>query len=181
LIYKFQDRLAFSRGKREQSDIETLKSMIYGCASVRKTDIDTDKKGIDYIVTLHSGVEIFIDAKARSPGASKYWKDEPEVALEIWSVVDKKVGWTLDQSKQTDFILFTFDPVDTDECWLVSFQLLRTAFSKNCGQWKKEYKLGKQDSGAWQSQCVFVPVSEVEQAIIQISHHTFLVDDLQDN
>jgi len=135
--------------------------------------------GIDYIAKLRKGREVTIDAKCRKPGASKYWEEEPDLALEKWSVKPEpgregKTGWTLDESKQCELILFTFDPSDCMEAFLMSFQLLRIAFRQNILKWYRRFKWDRQrsiDNGfQWQSECVFVPVSVVEQAITEVSH-----------
>jgi len=63
---------------------------------------------------------------------------------------------------------------DTKECWLVSFQLLRIAFRRNITRWKKEYRSAIQTSDhggrSWKSECVFIPIAQVEYSINEISH-----------
>jgi hypothetical protein len=176
--YSMDERLGFSRGVRESTDLATIKKMIPGCVSVVKTDEQQDKNGIDYIATLRRGREINIDAKAREAGCSVYWNDGPEVALEIWSVKPLnghrgKTGWTLDESKETELVLFTFDPQDCPNCYLVSFQLLRIAFRKNILKWIDTYRVAtqksKENGRMWQSQCVFVPVDTVYDAMRDVS------------
>jgi hypothetical protein len=188
MITEFATKLAMSRGIREQTDIETLKTWLPGCVSVEKTDVQTDKKGIDYIATLRRGAQIAIDAKTRDRGASRFWRSrgsghvkEPEVALEIWSVVpggkfrtpQGKTGWTLCEQKNTDLIYYTFDPADTNEAFLVSFHLLRIAFRQNINIWTSKYHTKTQetteDGRSWQSKAVFVPVSVVLRAITDVS------------
>jgi len=175
-VYSFKDKLEFSRGQREKTDILTLEKLIPGCLSVLKTDTITDKKGIDYIATLRGGANIFIDAKTREKGCSKFWKGEPELAPELWSVcpggkyqIQKeraKAGWTLNETTLVDYIYCTFDPFDCVEVFLLPFQLYRIAFRKKIHQWQKEYFMPPpQDSGEWQSQCIFIPVSVVLNAI----------------
>lgn len=160
-----------SLGTRKETDIATIASMLDGCVSVAKTDAQLDRLGVDYAATLRGGAQVLIDAKAREKGAKRYWKDGPDVALETWSVCPSernagKKGWTLCQSKQTDFILFTFDPIDTDEVFLVSYQLLRTAFARHKEEWMRRFKHARQSSGGWTSECVFVPWRVVEQALL---------------
>ena len=171
--YNFDERLAFSKGTRQRTDLETIKSMIPGCTNVETANTEMDRQGIDYIATLRRGAAIFIDAKAREAGCSKFWNDGPELALEIWSVCPEngnggKVGWTLDESKQTNLVLFTFDPSDTAQCYLLSFQLLRAAFHNNFHQWTGIYQRDKQSSIDWKSECVFVPANVVLDAIQDI-------------
>ena len=81
LIYNFEERLNFSQGERGQRDVEILKHAIRNCVDVIKTDVEQDKKGIDYIATLEGGAKIGIDVKARDKGVSKYWKDGEEDLL----------------------------------------------------------------------------------------------------
>lgn len=175
MMFDFKERLAWSKGTRQRTDIETIKAMIDGCVRVDIADEHLDRRGIDYVATFRGGGQARIDAKARDRGASRYWsKDMPDLALEDWSVMPKdgrpgKVGWTLDESKQTDLVLFTFDPSDTDKCYLVSFQLLRMAFRRNRDTWLKRYKDASQKNNGWYSHCIFVPVRTVLLAITQAS------------
>lgn len=171
--WDFNQKLEFSFGRREQIDLETIKDVISSCISVEKTDVETDKTGIDYIATLKDGAKIGIDAKAREKGASRYWKyGEAELALEIWSVCPTKTakgkkGWTLSEKSNVDYILYTFDCNDWDKFYLLPFQLLRNAFNKNGVKWCKKYKRKKQYSDCWQSEAVFVPASVVISAVSQ--------------
>jgi hypothetical protein len=174
--FNFSERLAFSRGRRESNDLESIKSLISGCIDVRKTDVDKDRIGIDYIATLRGGAEILIDAKTRDAGCSKFWKNGPELAPEIWSVMpggkynipkeNAKTGWTLSESNIVDYIYCTFDPSDSDEIFILPFQLYRIAFRKNLKLWIQKYGLPRpQDSGRWESRCIFVPADIVLNAI----------------
>lgn len=177
--YGFQDRFSFSMGTPTERDMAILKQLITGCVGVEKTDPSTDRLGVDYIVTLRRGAQIYVDGKTREKGASKYWKyGEPEVALEKWSVVPEsgsqgKVGWTLNEASPVNKILFTFDPSDSDMFFLMDFQNLRMAFAKYCNEWDKKYGITTQTTDGWESQtskrwhsqAVFVPVSVVDRAM----------------
>lgn len=175
LQYDFVERLEYSRGTRLLTDLDTIKGMIPGCVSVVATDTETDKKGIDYIATLRKGAQIFIDAKTRDAGCSKYWRQGEELALEIWSVMPdgkynmpphlQKTGWTLNESSPVHYILFTFDQQDSSAVFLYPFQLLRMAFRANIAQWVKTYKRAKQNNKSWESQAVFVPEKVVFAAM----------------
>lgn len=178
-MHDFGMKLAFSRGVRELTDMETLQALIPGCTSVIKTDVQLDKTGVDYIATLRRGAQIYIDAKTREPGAGRWWKDGPELALEVWSVKpggkyqtpreQAKVGWTLCEEKQTDLIYYTFDPTDSNEVFLIPFQHLRIAFRQYWPTWSKRYHVKLQDSRYWQSECVFVPAEVVIKAIESVT------------
>ena len=162
----WQEKLEYSLGQQQAFDIALLKKHIPRCESIRKTDIEQDKSGVDYVATLAHGAEVLIDAKTRTPGSSKYWANgEAELALEVWSVIGKKVGWTLSTKTNVDYILYTFDKSDWDKYYFLPFQSLRKAFHDNFHKWAKEYKQKKQSSGGWESAAIFVPVSVVLQAM----------------
>jgi len=177
-MHAFDVKLAFSRGQRELTDMETLRTLIPGCVSVIKTPTETDKTGVDYIASLRRGAEIWIDAKTRELGASRFWRNGPELALEIWSVrpngkystprEQAKVGWTLCEANQVDMILYTFDASDSEDVFLVPFQHLRMAFQQNFSEWSVRYHRKNQDSFQWESQCIFVPADIVLKAIDSI-------------
>lgn len=183
--YSFMERLEISRGSREQTDMDILCSWIDGCAGIVKTNLQQDKQGTDYIVTLRNGATVLIDAKTRETrrgGLVRFWSggaDSPDLALEKWSVVPcascpkGKAGWTLCESKQVDLILFTFDSVDTNKAYLLPFQLLRMAYRRNLIAWHRAYRVQTQSTvlrgQRWQSQCVFVPAKIVVSAIGQVS------------
>jgi len=137
-------------------------------------EIREDKMGNDYRVILRRGGEILVDAKNRDRGCSRFWKCGPEFALEKWSVLPEngtpgKTGWTLCERKQTDLIFFKFYPEDSTDVFLVSYQLLRVAFRRNLNLWENQFQVARQSSGAWKSECVFVPASIVFCAINDIS------------
>ena len=170
-VYDFDAMLLYSRGKRELTDMDTIVALIDGCIGVTKTDAVTDRTGVDYVATLRRGAKLFIDAKTRTPGCSRFWRFGPELALETWSVRPEtgrqgKTGWTLSEESDVHYILFTFDPSDTKEVFLYPFQLLRMAFRRNLNAWtNKGYKTDIQNSGHWRSECLFVPESVVWNSI----------------
>lgn len=176
--YEFGERLGFSKARRQDSDIGTLQAMFPSCLSVTKTGEAEDRAGTDYVIELRRGARLKVDAKARDHGCKRYWRAGPEVALEVWSVKPRtsgggKVGWALDESKEIDLILFTFDPADHDFAYVRPLPLLRETFRRNYGAWCDKYKRGAQTTDArwasWESECVFVPLVIVDEAIEAMS------------
>lgn len=178
ISYAFQERFEFSNSNRSGDTEAIIMNVLDGCQSVERASIEQDKTGVDYWATLRGNARVAIDLKVREVGCSQYWRkstdqpwiSEPELALETWSVLPYgkslgRVGWTLDESKATDYTLHLFDPSDSTTVFLLPFQLLRTAFRRNVSDWKQTYKLAAQNSGAWWSECVFVPADVVIQAI----------------
>jgi hypothetical protein len=179
--YDFSERLAWSKARRQDSDLETLRAMFPKAASVTKTSIDEDRAGTDYVVELRRGALLRVDAKARDRGSRQWWKAGPEVALETWSVMPggkyetpdsrRRVGWALDESKEIDLILYTFDPDEHEFAYVRPFPLIRETFRRNCREWRAQYKTAPQDNGAWryESECMFVPLVVLDQAIEAMS------------
>lgn len=172
-MHDFQENLEFSLGEREKFDISLLREIISGCTDIRKTDVETDRIGVDYVAYLRKGAQVLIDAKTRKPGASKYWKhNEPELALEIWSVCpnpscEGKTGWTLNENSPVDMILYTFDEQDSRKFFLLPFQFLRMAFRRNYSNWVNKYGTRIERNKAWTSEAVFVPASVVLNALTE--------------
>jgi len=176
MAYDFSEMLSFSKGACQLSDLEIIKSILPGCVDVRPASIKMDKAGVDYIATLRRGTEIFIDAKRRAAGCSRYWiNNGPELAIETWSIMpggkynmpaDKaKAGWTIDEAKMTDLVLYSWDQSDCDYAFLLPFQPLRIATRRELKTWEQNYKIDIQDSGSWESRAVFVPALIVLEAI----------------
>lgn len=172
MTYAFSTMLAVSKGQRKHTDAATILAMLEGCIGVRSADLALDIRGVDYIAKLRGGADVYIDAKTRQRGCSKYWGVEPELAVELWSVRPSKTqlgkpGWTLDEAKLTDLVLYTWHTDDSERAYLLPFQCLRVAARRNIKRWLCEFKSDVQDSGKWQSEAVFVPASEVIAAINQ--------------
>jgi hypothetical protein len=177
MIYDFQNKLAMSKGSRLDTDKETIQKLLDGCVLVETACAEMDKIGVDYIATLRMGAKVYIDAKTRDLGCSRYWNGCPEVAIELWSVMPNgkykidarcaRAGWTLDECKVTDMILYIWHPQDSEVAYLFPFQNLRMAARRNIMDWMLKYKTDIQDSGKWQSKAVFVPVNEVVRSIIE--------------
>jgi hypothetical protein len=182
-IRDFWEDLADSKAQRQDSDIDTLRAMFPTCASVIKTSQAEDRAGTDYIITLRRGAQLRVDAKSRNPGCRRFWAAGPEVSLEVWSVKpggeyetprsNSQVGWTLDESKEIDLILFTFDPADHSFAYVRPLALLRETFRRNFrdwyGQYRHEMQRTRKGSVRYQSECVFVPLVIVDQAIEAMS------------
>jgi len=174
VIHQFGELLAFSRAARGRADVDALRALFPGCVRVATATDEMDRAGVDYVVELRGGAQVYVDAKARRAGCSRFWGDGPELALEVWSVmpgpgVDGKVGWTLNESTNVDYILFTFDPADCGEAYLFAFQLLRLAFRGHFPQWRRAYREDVQDSGGWRSMAVYVPLAAVQEAVAEVS------------
>jgi hypothetical protein len=174
MLYDFDQKLAASKGERSATDAATIKQLLDGCVSVAAAETELDKKGVDFVATLRGGAQVMVDVKSRVSGCSRYWKNgQPELAIEKWSVMPggrfnerfPKAGWTLDEAKVTDMILYVFPPEDCTTAFLLPFQSLRMAARRNIEAWMRTHKVDTQTSNRWQSQAVFVPADEVLTAL----------------
>lgn len=153
--YDFAQQLTWSEGIAKDGGIsKILRDRIPGCYDVVQADTDSDRSGTDYWALREHGLPpLSIDVKVRRVDYSLQGKDD--LALETWSVVGSKPGWTRDASKRTDYILWYW--VETSRFVLVSFPALCRVFQYYWQRWREQYPHFTQNSGAWQSECVFVP------------------------
>ena len=158
----FYEKLSYSLGEQQRVDSELLKTCIPNCVSVKKTDTATDKTGIDYVARLDGGAEIYIDAKTRMPGCSRYRKGEPELAIETWSVVEKKIpGWTFNEKSDVDYILYTFPKEDYAGYFFIPFQLLRSASIRCYPDWRKRFPKHYQQNNGYTTEAMFIPADVI--------------------
>ena len=182
--YTFGGNMKMSEGISQSASMgDILIQNIHGATGVRKATEAEDRSGTDWWVDHSRGVPFSIDAKVRREDYSV--KPEPlradDLALEIWSVIGQKrldgtckpveiVGWTLNDKKRTDYVLWFWK--DTRRFCLVPFPLLLAVFREQKDAWCAKYKSSQQFTEkrtqcfqGWWSQCVFVPRREVWAAI----------------
>ena len=176
MIHDFKTKL--ERSRQGMAAAPLIQAWLDGCVGVRPATDEEDRNGVDYWATLRHGAVVGIDHKLREAGCSRFWRGgPPELALEIWSVIPMAgaprgvVGWTLNQAKNTDYILYTFDAGDSDRAYLLPFQLLRMSFIRYMRTWDKRYEVHDQDSGRWKSRAVFVPAPVVVRAVTDEMQH----------
>ena len=164
----FEQNLKWSNGQAKD-DIALLRSYYSEAAQIQRADESLDKKGVDYVVTLQSGKNIYIDVKRRVAGSSIYWKNksDPELAIEIESN-EHKTGWLFNLDYLTDKVLYIFDKADSDTTVLMDYRKLRTITTELKDFWSKTFgeKTQKNSNAGnyYQSKCLFIPVSELKRA-----------------
>lgn len=160
--YDFKDRLALS-DSFESEIAAILTDRIPGCHAVRRANRASDRTGVDYWALRHQARPLAIDVKVRDEDWSQRGCDD--LALETWSVIDEKVGWARDATKRTDYVLWYW--TDTKRFVLLPFPPLCCVFCLNWQSWKRQFRVVRQNSGQWQSECVFVPRKIVIEHITQ--------------
>ena len=169
ISYGFQERLVMSEGVAGNTVVEdVIMANIPGACHVYRAHLSNDRQGTDYWVELANGNHLSVDVKSRSED----WATKPpplradDLALETWSVVEKRVvGWTRDAKKRTDYVLWFWQ--DTGRWCLIPFPMLCGVFSDKWQEWASMYKTRKQYTPGrdYHSECVFVPRKEVWAAI----------------
>jgi hypothetical protein len=160
-VFTFADQKIMSEGASGGQDIiNNLRAHFPHAVKVEKARLAEDKQGIDYTIHLPNNKIQAVDLKARGEDYSRKQPPQDDYTLEIWSDIGKKVGWTRDLNKLTDYIYWLWQ--DTGRWSLVPFPMLRKVFIDHWKEWSKEYKTAIQPNAGphgntWNSQCVFVP------------------------
>lgn len=167
--FGFDRQLIASNGVIQSCDVsEILRERIPGCVSARKTDKDLDRRGIDWIAELANGRSVGVDVKARTKDYAT--RGEDDLALETFSVINTKPGWTRDESKLCEYVLWLWS--DTGRFCLMPFPPLCGVFKANWQEWRTIYRRSVQRTPesltrpAWRSECVFVPRLVVIESVV---------------
>jgi len=170
MSFQFDEQMAMADDPAVKEAISAyIRQYFPGVASIERASPAEDKLGTDYWVVLESGKKLSFDIKVRKTDYAYRDPPQDDLALERWSVVGKKIGWTQDQNKQTDFILWYWK--DSGRFCILSFLKLCSVFKERMTEWIIEYmdEIHTQttftDHGIYQSECVLVPREIVMQAI----------------
>lgn len=151
-VHDFHERLSFSEGIDVSHDVlARVAEMVPNAVSIDRAQVNDDRNGTDFWITRTHGLPpISIDAKNRSfCPIEKYGSDD--ACIETTSVYrgpkkrpweDKhrhKVGWTIDYSKRTDYILYTWAQKEGVRFWIVPFVPLCAASRFYWRKWALQY------------------------------------------
>jgi hypothetical protein len=140
-----------------------------GTIAVEKAEESDDRNGIDYWAVRSNDRPLGVDVKFRRiDPVQEYGKDD--LALETYSSVKKGTpGWTRDERKHTDYILWVFGP--TGRVVLIPFPLLCGVFQENWREWRGLYgppRCQQSNGGGgrtWVSEHIYVPRVKVWRGI----------------
>ena len=161
--YDFDKELKYSQDVYK--DLAKVLKTRYKALAVYPAHPKNDRKGIDLIVELEGRITT-VDAKIR-----KVDFGYSDCALETWSVLDSKIGWTICPDKLNEWVLFFW--MDSGASFLVDAAKLRTVFKANYLKWTKAYKTAQQFTpgfGGYKSECCFVPIRVIKQAIKSLNN-----------
>jgi hypothetical protein len=168
-LFNFNAQLLMSAGHSPTRDIEDIaKKHFPDATKVYKSTQADDRNGIDWFIERRNHATVTVDAKVRAQDFSKAKPPRDDLALEIWSVIEAgKIGWTLDERKHTDAILWLWK--DSGRYQWMPFLPLRLAFCEYLTEWIKTYKSARQETEYfgrhYHSECIFVPTQVVLDAV----------------
>jgi len=181
-IYDFVDSFERSGGYNDiPKGVRDVISNVFPGSTTIKSTKDLDRVGIDCIVQIGSK-QVTIDYKFREKDPLHFLRSVDDLMLEEWSVVpcdrwpNGKIGWTLDSNKKANYVLWvwTIPDIPTYRRWhMVPRSILRNVFAVNLDHWKRTYEIKRMNESnvrmgiAWQTQCVCVPRSVVDDKIIR--------------
>ena len=188
--YSFREKhnISVSQG-RTKKDIDILYKCFPNAFYIVPYLVDSNDFGVDYIVAMKDKTVKYVDAKHREAGVSRYWETRvsngntvkvPELTLEIMSVREKGIkGWLLDETKLSDYILFTYDESDSAKSYLFERDPLRETFKRNLNHWIDTYgeKCCTSNGGAYTTTSVYVPVPEVIREYDKTIHESIIIQE----
>ena len=160
--YNFDAQMRMSAGIGGEKDTGNfILSRFPNAVKIERAGQSDDRKGTDWWITMQSGEVESLDLKARKRDYAKNNPNKDDLALEVWSVLNKKIGWTRDTSKRTNWIMWKW--ADTGRYVLIPFPWLCSTFTEKWQAWCEAYEAPIQNTVSakgillWQSQCVYVP------------------------
>jgi len=139
VTHDFIERLEWSGALSDESAWVSMYRRLWpDMISAVRVDADSayQRRGIDRIVLLNNGRQLWIDEKKRA-------RDYGDFLCEVGSArswdksgpgAGHRIGWTLDPSKECDFIAYAVMP--NSVCHLIPFELLRQAAVEFVEKWK---------------------------------------------
>lgn len=130
----------------------------YVSQSIHDMDMDYQQKGIDRVIHLNNGKQIFIDEKVR-------YKDFGDILLEeSSSIEDRSPGW-IEKPLWTDYIAYLVIPAN--KCFLLPFLSTQLAWRQNKEEWKKIYTPIKCNNQTYTSLSWGIPLNVLYIAILK--------------
>lgn len=183
-FYDFHERLQFSEGVGLTNEmLQHILEHVPAATGWRKADRDDDRNGTDYwIDRRHDLPPVSIDMKNREICPIAKWGSD-DVCIETTSVYTGpskppwtdnhrlKPGWTIDQKKRTDLIVYTW-PHAADlfgaprlRYWILYFPFLCSAANTHWRTWAAWHRERPTPNDGYTTLNVYVPRVEVAKAI----------------
>lgn len=168
-LFDFDEQLSMSNDADSMVQL-ALCELFPGFANVYRSTTEEDRSGVDWWIEMPNGNRFGVDVKIRRSDFRCNDPDGDDLALETWSVVDRKIGWSRDASKRCDYVMWYW--ADTRRICVLPFRQLAAVFIENWQEWVATYRTCRQTTttpvGSYQSECVFVPRRIVWRKIYEI-------------
>lgn len=158
MTHDFKERLNYSL---EASDEifwkEVYKKAFHTMTNLMTVDdLNKQKLGIDRIIYLDNGKEIYIDEKKRE----EVWTD---ILLEYISVdYNNTPGW-IEKDLAIDYLAYAFMPIQ--RVYLYPWDMLRRAWIHYGAEWLKKYKHIEAKNESYSTWSVAVPIKVLQKAV----------------
>jgi len=153
--WDFLERLNFSEGREiSEGILEHLKDITPKAINIRKATENEDRHGTDYWIERKNLPPLSVDLKNREfCPIERFGSDDACIETcsvytgppkPPWYDYDKfriKSGWTIDENKRTDIIVYTWPILNSDKLrfWILYFPWLCKASQNNWKKWRNIY------------------------------------------
>ena len=160
-MHDFAERLNFSHGVEIEDGIRRhLLDMIPGAAKLVEATPDEDRRGTDLWVVRRGLPSLSVDFKHRDVCPVEKWGSD-DACVETCSVYRdgrrEKPGWSIDQRKRTDILIYTWPAGTARRFWILWFPLFQAAALANWRAWRDEYRERAAQNRGYQTLCVYPP------------------------
>lgn len=181
-LWDFRERLNFSEGvKINDAILQHIVSIIPSAFRVEKSIISDDKNGTDYWILRKNLRPLSIDMKNREfCPIERFGSDDACIETTsvytgenngIWENNKRiKIGWTLDETKETDYIIYTWPSGKMRRYWILPFSFLCTAGKRHWKEWTNFYKEKSAVNNGYLTLNVYVPRNVIAQAMRKIMY-----------
>ena len=169
-VNDFQTDLAYSQSTEHQPRWERFYRAAFG--DIRSIggyndSLDTQRKGVDRVITLRNGNTVSIEEKVRR-------QEHPDVLLEILSDVERgSLGW-MEKLLLCDYIAYVWEAYG--QGLLLPYQPLQQVWQENKGDWRREYGTVDAPNKGYITRNVPVPIDVLLNAIRCIRSMPDLLD-----
>ena len=119
-------------------------------------DIKLQKQGIDRIITLDNGRNIFVDEKIRK-------KNYDDICIEYLSSMESGTPGWIEKDTMCDYICYAFLPAKI--CYVLPYQILKRVWRYYKDQWIEKYTRVEAKNMYYTTISVAVPISVVMEKI----------------
>lgn len=166
-----------SKGVELGADVEELLlRMIPGSVTVKRATNKEDREGTDLWILRRKLPAVSVDLKVRTfDPIERFGSDD--ACIETTSVYSgkhsppwedrfrEKVGWTLNETKRTDLVLYTWPTKNGLRFWAMYFPWLCVAAKKHWRHWVEKYKERPAKNKGYLTLNVYPPRKEIAQAV----------------